>query len=90
MIPAVVLLLALLTVGGGLLICRLKTIGLIGKIGQVNYVSLWHSLRIHDAIHFLWNDVDEKNPLLFLSQGISYGVSSGVRTHDLQGHNLAL
>lgn len=88
MIPAVVLLLALLTVGGGLLICRLRTIGLIGKIDQVNYVSLWHSLRIHDAIHFLWKDLDEKNPLLL--QGTFYGVSSGVRTHDLQGHNLAL
>ena len=62
MIPAVVLLLALLTVGGGLLICRLKTIGLIGKIDQVKYVSLWHSLRIHDAIHFLWKEVDEKIP----------------------------
>ena len=43
MIPAVVLLLVLLTEGGSLLICRLKTIGLIGKIDQVKYVSLWHN-----------------------------------------------
>ena len=29
-----------------------------------------------------------KNPLL--CKGFFYGVSSGSRTHDLQGHNLAL
>ena len=44
--------------------------------------------RIQYAIDVHLNGMDEKNPLLL--QGTFYGVSSGVRTHDLQGHNLAL
>ena len=43
-------------------------------------VSVFHSFRRNE---FHW-----KSPCI--SKGFFYGVSSGSRTHDLQGHNLAL
>ena len=48
--------------------------------GNFTRVSVFHSFRRNE---FHW-----KSPCI--SKGFFYGVSSGSRTHDLQGHNLAL
>ncbi len=55
------------------------------------HVTQSRKTSVEDQMQEYFSEITVKeieNPLL--CKGFSYGVSSGSRTHDLQGHNLAL